>query len=302
MLVKFHNDTPQLKIIEEKLYERGIEEIPLDHFALIDLPGPHTGISELAQIFSAMGYIVQGTDYLPDKQNDFLWLTEIDSKHSLALKVLPQVVVADFRLDEMPTHVRKIISKYSKQASPSPLRQIQKLTGRVYLDDFHAAKELNDIIMHYLNGRDWPLPNKQEFYDVYEFNQLLAWVLLFGRRPNHFTIATHLLNGFENLRAFLQFIEDKVQLKLNYDGGLIKGNVQDGMEQGSTTGIEQRITLADGEVTVLSEFVEFIWRFPHVKKDTGFLWQDYHTGFIPQNANRVIESLYVPEKEDVVEV
>src|SRR5689334_4890129 len=130
LLVKFHNETPQLKLIESKLAQRDIVTIPLDHFALIDLPGPHTGISQLSQIFSCIGYLVQGRDYLPDKQNDFLWLTEIDSKNTKAQHVLPQVVVADFRLDEMPTNIRDIIYKYSKQSPPSPLHDIQKLVGR----------------------------------------------------------------------------------------------------------------------------------------------------------------------------
>src|SRR3990167_5631044 len=176
-----------VKRIEACLRAKNIALPPLDHLAIIDLPGPHTGIPELRRIFTALDYIFQGKDYLPEKQNDFAWMAEANSHGTRAEKVLPQIVIADFRLDEMPVNVRDIIYKYSSRALPSPAAAIERLTQN--LDDESAATILK-LTTDYLQGRDWPLPSVNEFKTVREFNELIAWVLVFGRKPNHFTYST----------------------------------------------------------------------------------------------------------------
>lgn len=299
----YRSNTTQMQAIETGLKQKGIQKLFLDHFAIIDLPGPNTGIHYLSQIFSAIGYIVQGRDYLPDKQNDFLWMTESDSLHHPAEEVLPQVVVADFRLDQLPVEIRKIIAKYGQLSQPSPLIPIQKLAGHAYLGDEQAARELCDIIVSYLAGRDWPLPTIKEFYTVQAFNALLAWVLVFGRLPNHFTLSVHLLNHFQDLNDFHQFIQDEMQLSLNQDGGIIKGGKTVGIAQGSTTGISQTVALADGNIELPTGFVEFVWRYPHHLSNQSIMnkpslpWKAYFTGFIATHADRVIESLFVNDEQ-----
>ncbi|RDI48646.1 DUF1338 domain-containing protein [Aquicella lusitana] len=289
---KYRSQSVQTQLIEKGLKHKGIQKFTLDHFAIIDLPGPHTGISHLNQLFSAIGYIVQGRDYLPDKQNDFLWMTECDSLHSPATEVLPQVVVADFRLDELPLTIRKIIEKYAAKTRPSPVPEAQKLAGRAYLGDEAAANNLYSLITHYLSGRDWPLPTINEFHTVQAFNELLAWVLVFGRTPNHFTLSVHLLDHFSDLNAFHAFIETEVELPLNQDGGVIKGGPSVGIAQGSTAGMPKTIPLADGSIQLPTDFVEFVWRYPCYPSVKPVLWEDYFTGFVAQHADRVIESLY----------
>lgn len=295
---KYRCASLQIRAIEKCLAQKSVPPFVLDHFAIIDLPGPNTGISQLSQLFSIMGYIAQGNDYLPDKQNDFMWLAESDSFNSPVLDVLPQVVVADFRLNELPTEVKKIIEKYSHQAPPPPLAAIQKLAekvaDKVSMYDADAANQLTSMIIHYLKGRDWPLPTVKEFNTVQEFNELLAWVLVFGRRPNHFTLSVHLLNHFANLDDFHRFIEEEVQLSLNHDGGTVKGGKAVGIAQGSTTGVPQTIKLSDGDVQLPTDFIEFVWRYPRDPScPNPHLWNDFFTGFVAQHADHVIESLYV---------
>lgn len=292
-------NTPQMQSIENKLHEKGITQLYLDHFAVIDLPGPQTGIRELQPLFSALGYTFKGQDYLADKQNDFAWLCEDDSESLLALETLPQVVVADFRLDELPTEIKKIIEKYSKLAPPSPTPTIQQLAHNL---DVNKFQQLMALVTQYLIGRDWPLPTVNEFYTVQEFNELLAWVFVFGRRPNHFTLSVHLFDHFSDLADFSQFVEEEVKLTLNRDGGAIKGGTHTGIAQGSTLGITENIRLADGYIQIPTGFVEFVWRYPrcdlnhlHLQnnpQDKPKFWNDYFTGFVAQHANRVIESLY----------
>lgn len=278
----------QVQLIEAKLAQLGIKHSPLDHFAVIDLPGPHSGIPVLRNLFESLGFIAQGTGYLPEKQNDFLWLADPDGAEKPAADALPQVVVADFRPHEMPIPIQQIIEKYATQASPLDLEKISRFAQ-------HEETQLQAIAMisHYLNGRDWPLPTIAEFQTVQEFNELLAWVLVFGRRPNHFTFSVHLMNQFNNLEHFQDFIETEVKLALNTEGGKIKGDRSKGIAQGSTTGEVQTIKLADGEINIPGHFVEFVWRFPkNDAKHQPKAWNDYFTGFIANHANHVIESLY----------
>lgn len=287
--------SPQIRLIENALKQRGVQKIILDHFALIDLPGPNTGIPHLSQLFTTLGYAVRGQDYLAEKQNDFLWLAEIDSADHDARDVLPQIVVADFRLEEMPLDIKKIIEKYAQQSKAFSHTELKQLVSQVAAGDSRAETYAREKIITYFTGRDWPLPTVKEFHTVHEFNELLAWVLIFGRRPNHFTLSIHLLNHFAHLDDFHHFI-DALSIPLNQDGGLIKGGETAGIAQSSTMGLPQIVKLSDGDIEIPTEFVEFVWRYPRVLSDQKpKLWKDYFTGFIAQHADHVIESLYINE-------
>lgn len=289
----YHDSNEHAQRITQCLQQKNMVSPALDHLAIIDLPGPHTGLHELSRIFSALGYEIHGRDYLPEKQNDFAWMAACDSFGTPAAQALPQVVVADFRPDECPADVREIILKYSRQAPPSPAAKIETLAAHAADGDARSAQDLQQLVLTYLSGRDWPLPTVREFETVRAFNELIAWVLVFGRRPNHFTLSIHLLPAFENLSRFHDFIEHEVGLHLNHDGGTIKGGSHTGIEQGSTAGTPETIILADGEVELPLGFMEFVWRFQN--KSQPALWDDYFTGFVANHANRVIQSLYAKD-------
>lgn len=286
---RYRAQSSQMQAIENGLTTLGCPPIVLDHLAIIDLPGPHSGIPVLRDLFSLIGFTSRGSGYLPDKQNDFHWLAEADCDNQPAHAVLPQVVVADFRLSDMPQAVANIITKYAAHATPVPFDKLRALAAT---PDDHATSELIHWINHYLTGRDWPLPTQQEFETVHAFNELLAWVLVFGRRPNHFTVSVHLLEKFNDLNAFLRFIESDLMLALNQEGGLIKGNHTTGIMQGSTAGLTHPIALADHPVMLTDGFVEFVWRLPQQPSmHSPPRWNDYFTGFVADHANVVIESL-----------
>lgn len=287
---RYQQSNQHVQCITNKLQERNLQLPVLDHLAIIDLPGVNTGIIELKRIFSAIGFTFQGEGYLPEKQNDFIWMAASDSNGYPAEAVLPQIVVADFRPHELPENVRDIVLKYSSKAPPSPAAEIEALAKKAINHDSQAAQQLLQRFHSYLSGRDWPLPTVSEFETVRQCNELIAWVLVFGRRPNHFTYSIHLLSGFDNLASFHHFIENDVGLPLNHDGGVIKGGVHTGIEQGSTAGTPESIQLADGVVNLPTGFVEFVWRFQN--KPQPVLWDDYYTGFVANHANRVIQSLY----------
>lgn len=271
---QFRQDSVQIPRIESALQ---CQSLPLDHFAIIDLPGPHSGKSTLIQLFEQLGFTLRGEDYLPEKQNPFAWLAAADIEQELATVALPQVVVADFRLDELPIEIRTIISHYSAQASPVPLIDLG--------DPFATLTRLGQ----YFRGRDWPAPTLHEFQTVKAFNELLAWVLVLGRRPNHFTLSVHLMKTFSSLTAFNDFMIDTVKLPLNIEGGIIKGNKEAGIAQSSTIGHPTTIQLADGVIQLPADFMEFVWRYSDKQQPT--YWGDYFPNFIAAQANYVIESL-----------
>lgn len=286
----YFQTTPQIREVVNGLTanNKGMT-IPLDHFACIDLPGPHTGIPVLETLFKMLGFNKGGQGYLASKQNDFTWLAENNANGKPAHSPLPQVVVADFRLDEMTPKVRAIIEKYSSLATPVPFDQIQS-----WIHD-EAITALQTFFANYFKGRDWPLPTVEEFKIVHDFNELLAWVLVFGRKPNHFTVSVHLLSAFNNLVEFNEFIEKTLKLSLNQEGGVIKGTSRSGIAQSSTMGLQETIKLADGHVSLPTGFVEFVWRFPNPTLTTKpILWGDYFTGFVADHADHVIESLFQP--------
>lgn len=287
---KNSHDIQRLDIV---LKQKNLHQYQLDHFAIIDLPGPNSGIPYMHQIFLSMGYTTQGNDYLADKQNDFLWMAEKNCSNLLATEALPQVVAADFRLEAMPMEIATIVQRYSNQIPPPPITEINTYIQRIADGDRSAMSPCAQLILNYFSGRDWSLPTVRDFHTIREFNELLAWVLIFGRRPNHFTLSVHLLDHFANLKDFNQFIEEEVELPLNQEGGVLKGGVGVGIAQSSTLGVPQTIQLADGNIEIPLGFIEFVWRYPNrADLPNPKLWGDYFTGFIAQHANRVIESLY----------
>lgn len=288
---QYQNQVKHAFLISQLLTKENKSPLILDHYAIIDLPSPKTGLGTLCHIFSAIGYIVQGRDYLEDKQNEFLWLTEMDAIEKPPEKVLPQVVVADFWLEEMPEKIRKIIKKYANEVKHDYLPEIQNLSGKAYLGQEKAAYILINLLKKYFE-RDRTLPTVRDFEEVREYNELLAWVLVFGRQPNHFSFGIHLLEKFNSLESFNTFIKEELNIALNDSEGVIKGNKAQGIEQSSTKGDLTKFYVRDGYIYLPDRFMEFVWRYPKEGHKDPQKWNHYFTGFVAKNANKVIESVY----------
>lgn len=289
-----------LSIIQASLQTRYQEELRVDHLALIDLPGPDTGIDVLSRLFSYLGYVTRGQGYLAEKQNNFRWLAEQSATHQLAINALPQIVVADFRREALAPEVLKIIDHYAAFSKPLDNERLVFLQQGVLQHDEVAAYEMMALIMGYLKGRDWPLPTVNEYEIVKSHNELLAWVLVKGRQVNHFAWAIHLSNYFSSLEAFNLFLSSSLKIPLNKKGGLIKGHASQKIEQSATLATVKSIRLADGVIDVPDRFIEFVWRYPK-QEGTSMLWEDYFTGFIADNADRVVESLFLHQQGKEIE-
>lgn len=282
----------EISIIQDYFKKCFQEDLILDHFAIIDLPGPHTGMDTLSYLFSYLGYSVRGQDYLAEKQNNFRWLSEEVSPETLAMDAPPQIVVADFRREALAPEVLAIIDYYASFTQALDIEQLKFWHYRTLQQDKVAAENLSVFILNCLQSRDWPLPTVKEFEIVKNHNELLAWVLVMGRQVNHFAWSMHLSKGFSQLKLFNQFLSSTLKFSLNSKGGVIKGNIEKGIEQSSTQPTTKLIELADGVIELSDRFIEFVWRYPKKIGENKY-WHDYFTGFVADNANRVVESLYL---------
>src|ERR1043165_233097 len=165
----------ELSAIQNHIKKHFQEELILDHFALIDLPGPHTGMDTLSHLFSYLGYKVRGQDYLAEKQNNFRWLSEEISSETLAIDASPQIVVADFRREALAPQILTIVDHYAGFSQALDTEQLKFLRHRTLQHDEMAAFELSSYILNYLQSRHWPLPTIKEYAIVKSHNELLAW-------------------------------------------------------------------------------------------------------------------------------
>lgn len=282
----------EIESIQYYMKEQFQETFIQDHFALIDLPGPHTGIEVLTCLFSYLGYEKRGQGYLAEKQNNFRWLSEAIKQDTLAINALPQIVVADFRREALSPKILEIIDYYAGFAPALEVNQLKFLHQRTVQQDENAADQLSHFILNYLQTRDWPLPTVKEYEIVKSQNELLAWVLVMGRHVNHFAWSIHLSKKFRHLSHFNDILNSQLMISLNQKGGVIKGNRTKGIEQSSTQASIRPVELADGQINLADRFIEFVWRFPKKAGDNRF-WDDYFTGFVADNARHVVESLYL---------
>lgn len=256
----------------------------LDHLAIVDLPqSDSTGIPFLKKLFTKLGFEQRGSGYLEDKQNDFIWVTDPDSDTTEAHKCLPQVVLADFRLDLFSENTQDILKKYMLNSIPFDFQKFETL----YEDQPRKAGE---YVKSFLSSRSWPTPFLNDYNAVNKENQLLGWSLLFGRKVNHFGINLSFETEFKNLEDYNSYLKTIEGITLNNLEKEIKGGKSDGISQSSTLGNKITVHIDGEDIHTTDSFMEFVWRHPET--DNPKLWNDYFTGFVAKNANKVIESLY----------
>jgi hypothetical protein len=288
---KFQSESTEAEVITNNL-----GNVILDHFAIIDLPGPETGIPFLQQLFEAIGFVKQGEGYLADKQNEFRWMAEENADTQLAEQVSPQVVIADFHPHALSPRVRGLIEKYSHLAEKVSMDAILRLSAQARAGNRAAADELaHEVASHLHKPFLYGTVSREDAEAILRENELLGWVLLFGRQVNHFGLAMHLCTETPSLEAFNHFIESRLGLALNEVGGLkIKGGKEQGIEQSATLHGARVFELPGGSLQLPNKFLEFVWRHPKAGVRPQ-RWNEYFTGFVPANADRIVESLYVAE-------
>lgn len=254
-------------------------KVVLDHIAIIDLGFGSSNRVELAGLFQELGFEIKGSGYLPEKNNDFLWMSQKNSSELLPEDAAPQIVFGDFRIEKLSNNVRDIVEQYGSYQKKFDLDKLKTLMSK------NLAQEAVELIFSYLECKPWPLIPKEHYQLVEKENPLLAWVLMFGRTANHFGVDVQFSTKYNGLS---EFNEDAAKI-LNDGIGVIKGSKEIGIEQSSSLGKIVHLDAVD--IFVRGPFLEFVWRHPI--KDRPLLWGDYYRGFIPDNANKIIESVYL---------
>lgn len=263
---------------------------PLDHFAIIDLTSNHTGKNTLKKIFECIGFVERGSGYLPEKQNDFLWMAEEAFEQKKFLASLPQIVFADFRNELLSSESQKIITSLTKDTKTFDYELLKHSILQLDEKKPETLSIVVEQIINHLSSKAWRTPTKAEYEVLNKENSLIAWVALFGRKVNHFGFCINGLSQYKNLEEFISELKSNNPFKINNIAGEIKGGRYQGISQASSIGSEIYVQLEDGEVKTNSSFMEFVWRYP--KTESPKLWSDYFNGFIADNATHVIESLY----------
>lgn len=256
----------------------------LDHMAIIDVTSENSNRLVLEKILSKIGFQNSGNGYLPEKFNDFLWMRAEDAHTYKVTEALPQLVFADFRIEGHSKKVQDIIAKYVVHQQPFDFERLDEL---LKTNDHEAVA---NHIYNFICQRPWSTPTVEDYLAVKDENQLLSWALLFGKKVNHFGVNISVENKYNSLQDFNTYLKGTNLVQINNIDGEVKGTRDTGIQQSSTVGKPVKYTLADGEIEVTDSFMEFVWRYP--VNENPVMWNDYFTGFVAQNANRVIESLY----------
>lgn len=285
----FQRDVPSYDKIFGKI------EPTLDHFAIIDLaPSDKSGIRFLSKLFQELGYECGGRGYLPDKLNDFVWLRDPDSMKQSPQDALPQVVLADFRIENLSQQNYDIVNKYVQNYATFDWELFNNRVDAFKKGDESVYDDLMSQTMSALTTSLWSAPSQEEYESLKAENELLSWVLLFGRKVNHFGIGIYTMPEFKDLNEFNAFLKHDLQLPMNKNNGEIKGSKEIGIEQSSILGEEVFIEQNEARFGVQNPFLEFVWRYPTSQNPERL--EDYYPDFVGANANNIIESLYtIPE-------
>jgi hypothetical protein len=161
-----------------------------------------------------------------------------------------------------------------EQCSPTLQRTVDELVAQVPTG---ATAQWRFAAM----GRPWRL-DAATYEALLAESQYAAWVAAFGFRANHFTVAAHELKTVASLRELDELLLDS-GVRLNEEGGLIKGSREQGLEQSSTLADEIEVELSDGPRRIPSCYYEFAYRHPG---PDGRLFQ----GFIAGSASHLFTS------------
>ena len=244
--------TPQAERIHALLATRG-ETIRNDHVALRTFDTPGIGMTALARVFEAHGWIVQPDVY------------QFRDKHLVARywrhpdPTLPKVFISELVLAEMSPVVQAHVAALVAQLPAA----------------FGAREDLPWA------GRPWQVSH-EAYRALLADSEYAAWVAAFGFRVNHFTVDVNQLSTFPDLAALAAFLVDH-GFTLNAAGGVIKGTPADRLEQAATRADSVEVSFTDATVRIPSCYYEFARRYP---LPSGELFH----GFIPTSADKIFES------------
>lgn len=246
--------TPQAARIHGALQQRG-EQVLNDHVAFRTFNRSPMRLAELEPQLLALGYRPLEPYHFANKHLD-AWGYLPPEEHQ------PKVFLSELDVDALPKDCQSIVDDLVAQVP----------------EGFSTREDA------FFCGLPWTMPTGADYQRLAAVSEYAAWLSVMGMRANHFTIAVHKLNGFDQLEQMNTFVKEQVGLPLNTAGGEVKGSAEVYLKQSSTIADSRELTFSDGEtLTVPTCFYEFAERFP---QPDGTLYP----GFVAASADRIFES------------
>ena len=243
--------TPLAGQVHRLLNERG-DEVKNDHIALRTFDTAGLGTEPLARVFVERGYIQTGEYVFPNKKLRAASYSHPGGEY-------PRAFISEFQVDNLSS----------------------RLKGRL-LD---VLGDLRGDPLAWFDGQaPWPPVSFALYQGLREESEYAAWVAAHGIRANHFTVSFDALASFSDLEDLNTFLVNR-GFALNESGGVIKGSVDELLEQSSTLADRATFTFGCGrECAIPSCYYEFARRYRDPATGAPF------DGFIAESAGRIFES------------
>ncbi|MDC6367766.1 MULTISPECIES: DUF1338 domain-containing protein [Flavobacteriaceae] len=251
-------------------------EIVNDHIAFRTLGVPNLGIASFEKIFLHYGYKKMDYYFFKEKKLNAYWYAPPEPR-------FPRIFISELRVGDLPENAQQIIFNYTCNITNDPVDNLN-LDDEVQVGDFFY-KNL------------WQVPTLRDYNILAEHSEYAAWVIYNRYYLNHYTISVHeLKNGYNTLEAFNTFLQ-KIGIKLNDSGGVLKKSKDGLLKQSSSVAKMVDATFANGETTkVPGSYVEFAERLalPEFKNIPAheLKGKQRRDGFESANADKIFESTY----------
>ncbi|MDJ0840491.1 MAG: DUF1338 domain-containing protein [Acidobacteriota bacterium] len=257
-----------------------------DHIAFRSLGLPGFGIASISAPFLELGY------------------QSIDSYHFEAKKLkavhlefpedptLPKIFISELMVERMSPVVQSFLRAHVRKVDSSFGRGVIGLDS-VNLDHIDSIRHALAATFLHLDSTPWPWVSYEDYSMLKKESEYASWVAAFGNRVNHFTLAVHHSKVYENIHVINGAMQ-RVGIKLNDSGGLVKGSAEVKLEQSSTVADLVYWPFADNKLEVIPyAYIEFAYRFPKdPRQPKPWRHEDLYHGFEEMSADKIFESTY----------
>jgi len=271
---KITNGLIKYKVIEKQ------EDIINDHIAFRTLGVKHLGIQSLEKIFIHHGYEKRDYYNFDKKKLNAYWYSHPE-------KNMPRIFISELRVNDLSTSTRKIIYKYTSQVKSDPVEKLN-------LNSHHE-------IIEFLSSPLWELPSITDYDALLDESEYASWVIYNRYYLNHYTISVHdLPKNYNNLENFNKLLVDKMNIRLNDSGGIIKVSNDGLLLQSSSVANQIMAEFSNNETKLISgSYVEFAER-KILPKYLEIDFKNVETkhirdGFEASNADKIFESTFTTQ-------
>ena len=257
-----------------------------DHIAFRSLGLPGFGIASISAPFLELGYKHSGDYHFEKKKLKAIHLEYPEDP------TLPKIFISELKVERMSPGVQSFLRSHVRQVDSSFGRGVIGLDS-VNLDHIDSIRHAIAATFLHLDSTPWPWVSHKDYTMLKEESEYASWVAALGNRVNHFTLAVHHSEVFGSISNINQAMQ-RVGIKLNDSGGLVKGSKEVKLEQSSTVADMVYWPFAGNKLEVIPyAYIEFAYRFPNdPKQKKPWKHEDLYHGFEEMSADKIFESTY----------